>query len=204
MDQYYFLLSYLVRVSSERERNMFQCFKVKPWGCPEYHQSYDTKAIIHQFMISQDAVLMQISLNIKIAGHLKKTSINVKQSNISKSYTCRTNEQVLHDKIILDLPQQTSEGGNNTKTRTCQFYVKIVICMNSKAQWNVSLMQHNYSLRGSQFKSSSRWCIQMAWRNRFSLERRSLLCKMWPSYFKVLSIKCQCILICDLIIQLMM
>jgi hypothetical protein len=40
-----------------------------PQAYPKYHQSYKTKALIHQFTISCYSVL-----NIKVAGHVKERS----------------------------------------------------------------------------------------------------------------------------------
>jgi hypothetical protein len=49
------LLCYAISVSSKKARDIEICFNIRshkqPWGCPKYHQSYKTKAIIHQFAI---------------------------------------------------------------------------------------------------------------------------------------------------------
>jgi hypothetical protein len=51
--------------------------------------------------------------------------------------------------------------------RNCQFHMKIVIRADSERDWNVSLTQNNYSVRGWNFKSRSRWCVQMTQRVSF-------------------------------------
>jgi hypothetical protein len=53
----------------------------------------------------------------------------------------------------------------------------IVICTGSVSEWNVSLGQHRYTIRGWNFKSSSGWCVQLMWRNSVSLQWRTPLCK---------------------------
>jgi hypothetical protein len=42
------------------------------------HQSYETEVVIRQFAIPWDQMQMHVSLNIKMAGHIKKINISVK------------------------------------------------------------------------------------------------------------------------------
>jgi hypothetical protein len=126
--------------------------EVKPWGCPEYHQSYNTKAVIHHFTISQDSVLMQISLSIEVADRVKKRCISVKEINISKSIRhhgygsyfktimikCaeQTNKCYMTRKYYITRSKRLKV--KTTQTRTCQFCVKIGFCIDSETGLSVS------------------------------------------------------------------
>jgi hypothetical protein len=60
-----------------------------------------------------------------------------------------------------------------TDTGRCQFHENIAAYMDSKTEHNVSFVQDYYSTSSLNFKSSSRWCAQMAHRYRFSLGWKS-------------------------------
>jgi CRISPR/Cas system-associated protein endoribonuclease Cas2 len=55
-------------------------------GCTKYHQSYQTKVIIHRFKMSQYSVLTQISL--KNGSLCQENKYWVKRSNVSGSIRC--------------------------------------------------------------------------------------------------------------------
>jgi hypothetical protein len=84
--------------SCKRDRNMFQ--GQKPWAAmklPEVSPKLWNKRVIHQFRMSQDSVLMQIFLNVKMAGHATKLNIRVKGNNMSK----RTIQPISHITFFL-------------------------------------------------------------------------------------------------------
>jgi hypothetical protein len=50
-----------VRVANEKASEREICFKVRiqdlPWDCLKYHQSFETRAVIQQIMISPDSAI---------------------------------------------------------------------------------------------------------------------------------------------------
>jgi hypothetical protein len=91
-----------------------------------------------------------------------------------------------------------------TQTRTCQFYLKIAICINAKIEWNVSLVLHSYSTRHWQLKSGSKWSVQMTWRNRGFFFRPKDLTLQEVTIFMAFLTKFLCISLCHSITQPMM
>lgn len=73
-----------MRRASKKVTNMFQRQKL-PQGCPKYHQRYETKVQIYWFMIFQDSVPMRLSLNVELAGHVKRRRTNLEGNNVSYS-----------------------------------------------------------------------------------------------------------------------
>jgi hypothetical protein len=55
---------------------------------PEVSSYLQNKGSNSPITISQDCVLMQVSLNVKMVGRIKKRSIRVKRNNVSKSIKC--------------------------------------------------------------------------------------------------------------------
>jgi hypothetical protein len=54
----------------------------------KFHQICETKAVTHQFRISQDSVLTQVLLSIRMTDHVKKRSARMRRNNLSKSIVC--------------------------------------------------------------------------------------------------------------------
>jgi hypothetical protein len=85
---------------------MFQRQKL-PQGFPKYHQCYETKVQIHWFMIFQDSVLMWLSLNVKLAGYVKRRRTNVEGNN--ESYSIRQCSYGLHfQTVVIKYAEQTN------------------------------------------------------------------------------------------------
>jgi hypothetical protein len=98
-----------------RQTNMLQSQKTEAaTGLPEVPPMLWNKMWIHWFMMFQDSVLMQLSLNVKLAYHVKR-STNVERNNVS--YSIRHRSYYLHFKtVVVKYAEQT----NNCETaRIC-------------------------------------------------------------------------------------
>jgi hypothetical protein len=56
--------------------------------------------------------------------------------------------------------KEAPEGGNNRNQNLRQFYVQNLVCTHSKAQWNMTFVQHLYSIRDWNFKPCSEWHVE--------------------------------------------
>jgi hypothetical protein len=107
------------------------------------------KTVIHRF-ISQDSILMQVLLDMKMADLVKKRSISVKGNNMSKGtavmvYTLRLwglnmrNKWLWSSKKMQHLLRQMSKGGN-MEIKTHQFYEIFFFCT------DLERMEYHYIL----------------------------------------------------------
>lgn len=60
-------------------------------------QSYEIQPAIHWITISQDSLLTQVLFNMKVAGHVKKRHVNVKETNLPKSNKFHSHTSILKD-----------------------------------------------------------------------------------------------------------
>jgi hypothetical protein len=65
--------------------------------------------------------------------------------------------------------------------------MKIIVCADSKTEWNFSFAQHYYLKSGRNINPLYR-CLQMTARNRFSLQRGTTFCKKLPSLFEAMPV----------------
>jgi hypothetical protein len=108
-----------VRVANENATETGKCFMVRghelPQGCPKYHHCYETKMVIHQGMISRDSVVTQVSLNVKIAGYVKKRSISVNGNNMNNKISdAAIMVHILRLLVIKHAKQKTVKQQENT------------------------------------------------------------------------------------------
>jgi hypothetical protein len=97
---------HVMRWASKKVTYMFQRQKL-PQDCPKYHQCYETKVKIYWFMIFQDSVLMQLSLDVKFPDHVKRRRTNVERNNVS--YSIRHCSYALHFKtVVIKYAEQTN------------------------------------------------------------------------------------------------
>lgn len=153
------------------------CFKARrqlPQGCPKYHQCYETKVRIHWFMMFQDSLLMQLSLNVKLADHVKR-STNMEWNNVSGITV------MVHALRVWWLSMENIHTYNYEAARICNVSwvkhpkverTKIRPYTNSvqklsfaqiQRQRNVNVMQHRYLVRGTPTYGANNLCQTKGW-----------------------------------------
>lgn len=125
---------------------------------------------IHWFMIFKDSVLMRLSLDVKLAGHVKRRHANVEGN--SESYI-RHFSYGLHFKTLV-IKYAVSHDTNiqrwkEQNQKLCQFCAKIVIYTESETEQNVSVIQHHYSVRGTPTYGAINLCQTKGWMTECSL-----------------------------------
>jgi hypothetical protein len=120
------------------------------------YQNYETKTVIHQFMISQDSVLIKVLLSVKMAGHVKKLSISVIGERVLEGMMFHSYGLYFKTMVIKHPKQTTVKRQENTSPEanlgkwkqqklegTHQLYVKVTICTDSQT---LGCQSHTISL----------------------------------------------------------
>lgn len=109
---------------------------------PKYNQRHEIKVIIHQYETSQDSVLVSASVTQNKNG----------RSCQGKSTCVKAKTIVIQNKqITVKWEESSASQGKHPDVETTQtvtFYIKFVICTDSKMERIVCFMWHQYRTSG--------------------------------------------------------